>query len=313
MIDAAALDEPVDDALLLTDPLPPGQTLDSEIAPGVTVRDIRRFLRRPPTPSGFAYRTDVVYGRAGGADLTLDLYVPTAGPPRPGIVFVHGGAWHDGGPGAHVRDAAVLAERGYASALIRYRLAPAATWPAALEDCKCAVRWLRANAAELHVDPDRIAVAGDSAGGHLAALVALTPGRFEGSGGNAGVPSHVAAAGLWYPLVDLALPDHLDPALHALVRSFLGGDDPALVAQASPRSYVHAGAPPILSLTGGEDQTALLPAIRGFHDALNGAGVDNELHVWPGRGHGFNFLPREWRAPFERLSAFLDRHLGREP
>src|SRR5438067_9426358 len=105
----------------------------------------------------------------------------------------------------HVRHAHALASAGYVTASINYRLVPEATWPAALEDAKCAVRWMRANAAGLGVDTEKIVAVGDSAGGHLAAMVALTPGRFEGQGGNAQESSAVQGAVLLCPATDLRL------------------------------------------------------------------------------------------------------------
>lgn len=303
----------VDDADLLDPPLPEGQTLDTEVVPGVTVRDVRRFHRGLPTPSGWTFCSGVVYGTAGrnGRPLTLDLYAPDLPRPRrPAVVFVHGGAWHHGGPGAHLRAAGALAHRGYVTAMITYRLAGEATWPAALEDCKGAVRWLRANADTLGVDPDRIAIAGDSAGGHLAAMVALVPGEFEGEGGNPDVPSEVAAVATWFPMVDLDIPEPAYPGSRALVHSFLGSDRPEVAAQASPVHHVHPGCPPVLTMTGEQDPVALVDAITSFHARLDEAGVENELAVWPDRGHGFSFLPSEWEATFDRLYAFLDRHLS---
>src|SRR5690606_9232691 len=121
-------------------------------------------------------------------------------------------------------------------------------WPAALEDAKCAVRWMRASAAVLGLDADRLVVAGDSAGGHLAAMIALTPGRFEGIGGHASQPSVVSGAFCWYPVTDLRLPGVVDSPLPELTAQFLGPHAGAVVAEASPISWVHPGAPPIHSV-----------------------------------------------------------------
>src|ERR1051325_2539019 len=110
---------------------------------------------------------NVRYGQAGGGDLLLDVYRPKAASkePLPAVVWMHGGAWAYGDKENPL--GATLAYQGYFVVSINYRLAPAHKFPAALEDCKCAVRWLRANAATMRINPDRIGVWGVSAGGHL--------------------------------------------------------------------------------------------------------------------------------------------------
>ena len=123
-------------------------------------------------PDTVQVKRDIVYGKGGGRDLKLDLFLPKQGEePRPGIVFVHGGGWQGGSRAAFQRQAAYLAGKGYVGACIEYRLSGEATFPAAIEDCKCAVRWLRANAGTYKVDPERIAACGGSAGGHLVCRV----------------------------------------------------------------------------------------------------------------------------------------------
>ena len=133
----------------------------------------KRELKIPPNVT---VQRDVVYGKGGGRDLHLDLFVPKdKSAVRPGIVFIHGGGWSGGSRGQFQRQAAYLAGKGYVGACIEYRLSSEAKYPAAVEDCKCAVRWMRANAKRLHIDPKRIAVCGGSAGGHLASLLGSFP------------------------------------------------------------------------------------------------------------------------------------------
>lgn len=278
----------------------------------LTAEDVAAFHVPQDPPDGYVYEPDAVYGTAGagGRQLLAQVYRPRIpATPRPAVVFVHGGAWAGGHPSMHTRLAALLAGDGYVTACIHYRLSGEAPWPAALEDAKCAVRWLRAEHERLGVDPDRIAIAGGSAGGHLAALVAFTPGRLEGSGGHAGHSSAVAAVATLYPGTDLRFPG-VDPVNGATLRehadAFLAGADPS---EADPVTYITGDAPPVLTLVGDVDQAAPLPSIERLHAALEGAGVPNELVVYEGRDHAFDFQPRDWWDTAERFRRFFARHL----
>jgi acetyl esterase/lipase len=228
-------------------------------------------------------------------------------------VFVHGGGRAGGSPSFHIRHAHQFASRGWVAANVSYRLSGEAPWPACVEDVKCAIRWMRAHAGELGLDPERIAVVGGSAGGHLAAMVALTPDRpeLEGTGGNPDQSSAVQAAAIWYPATDLrsfaatearAMTDLLCPGL--------SGDD---LLAASPLGNVSGGAPPILTMTGDADPVTTAVDIERFHAALTEVGARNELMVFAGRDHGFDFHPADWAVCFERMTAFLEEALEFEP
>ncbi len=128
-------------------------------------------------PDNVDMRLDVVYGHGGERDLHADLFLPNdTEEPVPAIVYIHGGGWRNGTKAGHDRLAALLAGRGIAGICIEYRLSGEAIFPAAVHDCKCAVRWVRANARELNIDPAKIAAAGGSAGGHLTGMLAATAG-----------------------------------------------------------------------------------------------------------------------------------------
>lgn len=263
---------------------------------------------RAPTPEGAAYHEQVVYGRAGGQDLTLQLYARECpGARRPAVVFIHGGGWVGGDPSMLARHAHGLAARGYVTALVSYRRHPAARWPDTLHDVKCAVRWLRANAHLIGADADRIAVSGNSAGGHMAALVALTPGREEGDGGHAEVSSAAQAMILWYPVVDLARMTLPTTEERAMVEEFFGGPLTTVAPEASPLHVVGPAPPPALILTGDADATTPLDSIEAFRDALAAAGGEVELVVYPGREHAFDLQPGDGEPSLEAAAGFLTR------
>ncbi|HYS25373.1 MAG TPA: alpha/beta hydrolase, partial [Vicinamibacterales bacterium] len=164
-----------------------------------------RARAQGPAPAAPAanVEADVVYGKGGDTDLHLDIYKPTgAANKRMAIVHFHGGGFTGGNKNGLAARLQTMSGRGYVNIAAQYRLAAngAARWPAQIEDVKAAIRWTRANASRLGIEPARIAVAGYSAGGHLALFAAGTANRpeFEGKGGNAGVPTEVAACLAYY-------------------------------------------------------------------------------------------------------------------
>ena len=227
--------------------------------------------------------------------------------PRPGVVFVHGGGWAGGTPAYHMRQAHDLANRGYVCAAIQYRLAPSVQWPSPLDDVRSAIRWMRSQAGELRVDPDRIAVVGGSAGAHLSAMAALTDDAPID-----GVSSAVQAAVLLYAPTDLGALERALPEAPPALSALLPGYDEDVLRAVSPITHVHPGAPPILSLIGTRDQALDVAMIDAFHDALAAAGVGSELVVWEDREHGFDFHPQDYAPSFAMIADFLDRTFGVE-
>ena len=228
----------------------------------------------------YSRQEDVVIGRAGDRDLLADLYQPTAsyGTSR-AIVFVHGGGWRRGSKKGVRGFGEYLSAHGIVVLCPEYRLTPEALWPAQIEDVNCALRYLRAHAGELAIDPDRIDVAGDSAGGHLALMAAVTD-TFQGSGGHAQHSSVVKAVCAMYGPSTIR-----DPANESLMGTSATPED---YRAASPLSYDLAHFPTCLLMHGSLDPSVPLTETTAFYDKLVKAGHDPELHVFAGLGHAFD-------------------------
>src|SRR5262249_2514863 len=169
---------------------------------------------------------DLVYGKGSDTELQLDLAMPKNGAGRfPAIVCIHGGGWVSGNRQDLTKSVEILAGRGYVAVTISYRLAPAARFPAQIEDCKAAVRWLRAHAREDKINPERIGVVGYSAGAHLACLLGTTDKNdgLEGAGGNPEQSSRVQAVVSFFGPTDLTRKDWTKEAEEKFLVPFLGG------------------------------------------------------------------------------------------
>lgn len=203
---------------------------------------------------------DVPYGTGSGRDLRLDMYAPDeAKNLRTAVLMFHGGGWRRGDRKSLAPHARLLQAEGFLAIPAEYRLLGEAPWPSAVHDVKAAVRWVRANAAELAVEPGRIVFASFSAGAHLSLIAAGTPGvrEFEGEGGNPGVDSSVAAVAAFYPPTVFHTGENRERG--SVPASGLLGEspDPDTVRQASPITYVSAEFPRCSSCTAA--RTALSP------------------------------------------------------
>ncbi len=285
--------------------MPPEQLVE----PGVTAGDALAVMTFDAVPEGVRYVADQIYGRAGGTELTMHLFARAdRAERRPGIVLVHGGGFVEGFAEMLVRYAAALADEGFVTASIEYRLAGEAPFPASLEDTKCAVRWMRAHAGEIGLDPERLALGGNSAGGYLAALAGSTPGLFEGDGGNGAESSRVAAVVAWYPLFDLD-PSTLSELAAEAVRAYFGRRPTAAeVEAASASSHVHA-AVPTLTMVGTADPIIPLKPVRDYHARLAAAGVPERIVEFRGLGHSFDYNLARWQECFDAAHAWLREHL----
>lgn len=263
-----------------------------------------------------AYIRDVPYSEANHQPLLLDIAQPATRPaaPRPAIVHIHGGGWIKGEREAEANND--LAAHGFFTVSIDYRLAPRHIFPAPLEDCKAAVRWLRAHAVTYHVDPDRIGVWGGSAGGHLAALLGATGDRpeLEGTGGWLEYSSRVQAVVSICGASDLAQEDGSwlnNPASEPA--QLFGGTvrtRPELVQRANPIRYIGPDTPPSLLIHGDQDEIAPFRQSQMLFEALTTAGVEAELVSARGERHSFSAA---WQERIKELRrAFFLKHLGKE-
>jgi len=226
----------------------------------------------------------VVYRQAGVTELSLDLFLAGAGD-HPAMVFFHGlGAATD----QFWPQARAFRAQGYVTASVDYRIGPA--FPGPVADAKAAVRWLRARSREYGIDPKRVTAVGGSFGGHLAAMLAATPGMWE-EGENLDQDSTVGAVILLNPGLDLAdAGPSVRPAVAEFVKAYLGGtpeEAPSTYRVASAFTYVKATLPPTLLLHGTDDQTVTYAQAVAYRDALKAAGGIVELFTAEGAGHAF--------------------------
>lgn len=228
---------------------------------------------------------DIVFAKGGDMDMTLDVYHPAAGvePKRMAIIHLFGGGFFGGSKeaGYIVNDIQPLAKNGYTNISANYRLSSEGSWPAQINDVKAAIRWTRANADDIGIDADKIAVAGYSAGGMLALLAGGTNGmaEFEGDGGNAGVSSDVAAVIGVYPLASAEIATSLWPE---------GEATPEAIRAASPITYIGENHAPTILIQGTADTTVLPSSSINYWNGLHEAGVPAALTMIQGADHAFD-------------------------
>lgn len=271
-------------------------------------------------PDGVKAIRDVAYVENGHARQKLDLYLPeTSDKPVPLVIWIHGGGWQSGSKEGCPPLRQGLIQRGYAVASLNYRLSGDAIFPAQIEDCKAAIRWLRTNAKTYGIDPDRFGVWGSSAGGHLVALLGTSGDEkaFD-VGANSNVSSRVQAVCDYYGPTDLTQMDvkavpgarlkHNDA--QSPEACLMGGpvqENKAKAARANPITYVSTNAlPPFLIVHGDIDPVVSFNQSELLFDALKKAGGNVHLHGIKGAEHGKGFGGKDVT---ERVNAFFDRWL----
>jgi acetyl esterase/lipase len=272
-------------------------------------------------PAGVQVERNLVYAKASGRDLLLDIYRPQShSGSLPVVVWVFGGAFRMGSKDdGQTATATWLARHGYAVVAFNYRLSQVATFPAQTHDCKAAIRWLRANAKKYALDGARIAAWGASAGGHLASMLGTSAGvaELEGDLGNASESSRVQAVVDFYGPTDFlqmdaqAPPEGMkhDPP-DSPESQLVGGriqQNKDKVARANPITYVSGDEPPFLILHGDRDPLVPVGQSELLFAALHKANVDVTFNKIVGAGHGgAAFDSAVVRA---MVLAFVDQHL----
>lgn len=257
---------------------------------------------------------DVEYAKAGEVRLRLDVYTPkiSRDNPRPCIVWIHGGGWQNGNKSSGAARVGKFAATGdYVGASVGYRLTDVASWPAQIHDCKAAIRYIRSNAKELGIDPNKIGVWGASAGGHLVSMLGTSGDikELEGTLGTTGVSSRVSC------VVDFCGPSDFlrfadatkinDPSNS--VYKLLGGpmkDNLDLAKQASPATFVSKDDPPFLVVHGTEDKLVPLDQAVSFHELQVKLGMNSTLMKVEGGGHAI-----VGEKVDRRVKAFFDKEL----
>ena len=259
------------------------------------------------------FERDVEYSNPNDAHLKLNLARPKEIEGlAPAVVCIHGGGWTAGNRAGWNGLCRQLAERGYVAVTITYRFAPQHPFPAAVNDAKAAVRWLRANAERLKIDPDRIGAVGDSAGGHLSQFLAVTGNvkSFDRDGDNLDQSSRIQCEVNFYGPNDMTRMYGVQTGVDNLVSQFVGGNlGKARRANilASPISWVSPEAAPTLIIHGTKDDVVPFDQAIWMRERLYAADVPVELLTIEGAGHGF--AGDDDKRAKEATLAFFDKHL----
>ncbi len=252
--------------------------------------------------------TGITYLTANNYEAKLDVFRPlNASGPTPTLIYIHGGGWVAGEKNGAVPQFIPYLEMGWAVVNVEYRLAKVSLAPAAVEDCRCALRWVISKAKEYNFDTDKLVVTGHSAGGHLSLMTGMLP---ESAGLDRECPGNnenlkVAAIINWYGITDVA--DLLEGAnRQTYAVAWLGSmtNRVEVANRVSPLTYVRPGLPPILTIHGDADTIVPYSHAVRLHDALTKAGVTNQLITIPGGKHG-GFSKEETSKIFITIQEFL--------
>ena len=269
--------------------------------------------------------TNVVYNVASGQELKLDVYRPrqSASPTptlTPVVVYIHGGGWVTGTKEGSVLALMPFLAMGLPVVNVEYRLGRVAPAPAAVEDCRCALRWIILNAGKYNFDVNRLVVAGASAGGHLALMTGMVPvsagfdracppdPKVRWTGTDRSEPK-VAAIINWFGITDVRdmLEDGGNPRSYAIEWVGDRNDTTRIATRVSPLTYVRPGLPPILTIHGTADNIVPASNATRLHEALEKAGTPNRLVLLKDAGHG-DFTPQQAGEAYDAVRAFLREH-----
>jgi acetyl esterase/lipase len=270
-------------------------------------------------------RRDVLYETVDGVEVKLDLALPEGPGPFPLILCIHGGGWHVGDKSKFTSMIENMARHGYVAASINYRLAPKVRFPAPLEDTKAALRFLKQRAEEYRIDVTRVGGTGESAGAHLAMLMAFTDAQRADRRDPAPPDYRLQAIVNYYgpvdltqcdcpPMVDYLWQKHFHESMQASLLKFLGSDDKngPKVQAASPIHYVGKDCPPVLTFHGTLDPVVPFHQAELLHAALQKAGVPERLVPIENGLHG-GWPADAKRKADEQALAFFDQYLKAQP
>jgi len=263
-------------------------------------------------PEDVTFEKAIEYSNAEDQHLQLDLAQPKTGSgPFPLVLCIHGGGFRAGTREGYDKLCVTLAQHGYVAATVTYRLAPAYRFPAAVVDCKAAVRWLRANAGKYHIDPKRVGVMGGSAGGHLAQFLGVTAGvkEFEGEG-NLDQSSAVNCVVNMYGPSDFTKSYGKSVDAAEVLPLFFGGNLETKLREhivGSPLYWVTPDAAATLDIHGTEDKYVAYEQATWMVDRLKACAVEAELMTMQGAGHGFKGADAEKAE--KAMIEFFDAHL----
>ncbi len=269
----------------------------------VTAQDTESASSFVQVAATYRVAADITYLRAGGVDLKLDVYQPrTAEGPNPTLVYFHGGGWTNGSKEGSALTFLPYLEQGWTVVNVAYRLADVAPAPAAVEDCRCALRWIYRNNEQYGIDTSQIVVTGNSAGGHLALTTGMLPGsagldrqcpgnrrRTWSTGSTSTDELQVAAIINWYGITDVEDLLYRTPGTSgSFTEAWVGSttDRDAVAKRVSPLTYVGSDTPPVLTVHGDADPIVPYEHATWLHKALDEEQISNELVTVPGGGHG---------------------------
>jgi acetyl esterase/lipase len=264
-------------------------------------------------PPDVLFERDVVYGKVGDYELKLNMSRPKeAKGAAPCIVIIHGGGWAAGDRSGHDSMTWMFAKKGYVSVTVGYRFAPKYLFPAQVQDVKCAVRFLRANAEKFGIDPNRIGAMGFSAGGHLSLMLGMMDKEdgLDDSGGSPGFSSKVQAVVSYFGPTDFTV--MYPQASEKIVNTFIGdrATNAEAYKKASPISYVNKGDAPTLLFQGTKDILVDYTQAIRMVEKMTAAGVEGRAELIAGAGHGWG--GKEMERTMAETAAFFEAKLGKK-
>jgi len=256
-------------------------------------------------------KDNIKIGLAGDKDLEGDIFIPPGGDEkRPAILIVHGGGWREGDRKQLRGYGILLAREGFLCLCTSYRLSTEDIWPAQIQDVNCAIRYLRANSEELGLDPNRIGITGNSAGGHLSLMAAVQDydKNFEGEGGNNLVSSEVKAVCAIYPPAKIRKIENSDPIIDAY-RMLMGEASQDEYDKASPLLLINKDFPPTMLIHGSSDSVVKLKDTTDLYQKLTEEEVPTELHIFSEEDHAFDSGKGYGRSVAELQHLFFKKYL----